>query len=167
MNTFNILIRNVVICVILMNIIDALIISRSFKKYIKLFCGFLLIILVVCPSTVLVGNLDKIIDISDYGNLLNTENWGDKKMANRAKRITNVISDNKEKVIEKYIKNKYKDVDNVRIKIRRTSDKIEKIMLRIKMNTRNDNINQCIEDIKCRVSQYYKIMEEQVEIRIN
>ena len=171
MGVLNELIKNLVVCVIVINIVDCLIISKQYSKYIKLFTGILVIIVVLNASEGVVKKLAKQSIIDEKNGVINGTNWDsykDKNIEQANASINNIQKEinkkYKEEIVQKLEKEHIVKVDTIRIKENR-ENVAYKIVLYLKvLDTRR--INEEYEDTVYNIiSYYYDIGKEDVKIR--
>lgn len=169
MDSIRELVLNMVVCMILINIVEMMIASNILKKYIKLFCGFILIMVVVSHSKGLIDNMDNYFYGKSVKYISKDASRVYSKTNNEIKRISNIMNQKEEKYVQEYIKNTYKDIENIIINTKKTDEIIDKVVLKLDINKKQkeNRIKNSIQDIKIWVCKYFNIMEEQVEIKTN
>ena len=96
MNYINELVKNIIISVILFSIVDVLIISKGIKKYIRLFCGFLLILIIFSSGKKHISEIINIKDIVKDEELMKTFYI----VENKVEKISNELNQNEEKYLD-------------------------------------------------------------------
>ena len=170
MDSIKELIKNIVICYVIINIIDALLISKKYEKYIKVFTGIIIMLVIINAGEkicVQIFNNDYFKSTNIYQDIANeciknTES----KMDDAAQKIHKEY----EKSIVKSMYDEY-EVKINKIDIYEDGERgIERIVVRVKDRINKalltDNEKDKIENVvKDKILEYYNVGKECIKIR--
>ena len=169
------LIKNIVICYVIINIIDALLISRKYEKYIKVFTGIIIMLIIINTGEKICGQ----VILGEKNNLMERE------IIERYSKEASECAKNTERGIDKarklmtkeyeenvvtYLKDEYEiDVTNIDINEDRKKQ-VKSIVIKIKDNIGNSRLSEVKKDeieglVKEKICEYYNVRKECIKVR--
>ena len=160
------IVLNVAACIILINIVNMISVSSKIKKYIRLFCGFILIMVIITPGKNILNNVEKIFNVNIYEKISKEATDTCNNTERKIKRINGLLDEKNLDYINNKIEKTHKSIEKSIVKIKKNENEIKKIIVRLKTKNGVDreNIKSVEKDVKNMVCSYFNILEEQVEI---
>ena len=165
MDNFSALIKNIVVCYVIMNIYEGMLISKKYDKYIKLFTGIIVILVVLNTGEKFFGQLlGASRQVSTFRKEI-SDNEIMKKTDKMMNDITKEINKEYEKRIVAFMKENY----GIIIKSIRVygQNNIERIIVKVKNkeNNKENNKGEIENIIKENVTKYYDIRKECIKVK--
>lgn len=172
MNFIYAIIKNIVVCMFISNVVEMVISSDTYKKYIKLFIGLLLIIIMI-PKDFNISSMN----IETINNKALENNNIKKEISNKIKDMEKRTYRIMEKDIKEYIQDK-KIYNILRVKVRQLENKKNgsgvyiKIIVKNKVNNKDldykkiDYKKEIEKEIKTMLLNKYNLLEGQIKIEI-